>query len=288
MSEFSQTPVALARPAWIRARCGVSTDIDNTREILRRHALHTVCESAQCPNLGACWAQRHATVMILGDECTRGCRFCGVTACKPRPPDPDEPRRVAAAVAESGLRHIVLTSVTRDDLPDGGSAHWAATLRAVRAACPEASIEALIPDFAGDAAALRAVFEARPDILGHNLETVPRLYPLVRSGADYGRSLDVLRAANAFGLVAKTSLMLGLGETDAEVLATLGDARSVGVRIVFLGQYLQPSPRHAPVLRYVSPADFAALREQAQALGFETVRAAPLLRSSTPPGVADA
>jgi lipoic acid synthetase len=182
----------------------------------------------------------------------------------------------------------VLTSVTRDDLPDGGASHWAATLRAVRAAAPTVSIEALVPDFGGSPESLRTVFEARPDVFGHNLETVPRLYPVVRSGADYARSLDVLRAAAAFGLVTKTSLMLGLGETDDEVLETLRDARGVGVSIAFLGQYLPPSADHAPVLRYVSPDGFNALRARALELGFDTVRAAPLLRSSTPPGVADA
>lgn len=225
--------------------------------------------------------------MILGDLCTRGCRFCGVTARCPAPPDPDEPRRVAEAVAESGLRHVVLTSVTRDDLPDGGAAHWVATLRAVRAAAPSVSLEALVPDFGGDAPALRAVCEARPDIFGHNLETVPRLYPLVRSGASYVRSLGVLRTAADLGLLTKTSVMLGLGETDDEVLRTLRDARAVGVRIAFLGQYLQPSAEHAPVLRYVAPAEFVEFRDRALTLGFDTVRAAPLLRSSTPPGVAD-
>lgn len=277
----------LPKPAWIRARCGSDASLDTTRGILRRHALHTVCESALCPNLGACWSLGHVTLMILGDLCTRGCAFCGVTARCPQLPDPGEPDRVAAAVAESGLRHVVLTSVTRDDLPDGGAAHWATTLRAVRANNPDVTIEALVPDFGGDASAVRTVCEAHPDVFAHNLETVPRLYPAIRTGADYPRSLEVLRLAAGFGLPTKTSLMLGLGETDGEVLATLRDARAAGVRIAFLGQYLQPSPRHAPVARYVPPEAFATLRQQALALGFDTVRAAPLLRSSTPPGVAD-
>ncbi len=278
----------LPKPFWIRARLSTGPDFAATQALIHRHGLHTVCESALCPNRGACWSRRHATVMILGDKCTRGCRFCGVTAKRPEPPDPDEPRRVGEAVAESGLRHVVLTSVTRDDLPDGGAAHWVATIEAVRHHAPQATLEVLIPDFRGQRDEILAVCATRPDILGHNLETVPRLYPLVRSGAGYRRSLEVLRIAAEDGCLAKTSLMLGLGETDDEVIDALRDAREAGVRIVFLGQYLQPTPAHAPVLRYVSPAEFHALRERALGLGFDSVRAAPLLRSSTPPGVADA
>lgn len=270
------------RPDWLRARCGDAAALDAVRLRLRALGLHTVCESAQCPNLGHCWTHGHATVLLLGDRCTRGCRFCGIEARRPLPPDPAEPGRLAALLAAAPLRHVVLTSVTRDDLPDGGAAHWVATLRAIRARAPHLTLEALVPDFAGDPAALRTVAEARPDILAHNLETVPRLYPTIRLGADYVRSLSLLRQATAFGLATKTSLMVGLGETDDELLATLADARAAGVSIAYLGQYLAPTPAHAPVRRYVSPEEFDRLRDRALALGFSTVRAAPLLRSSFP------
>ncbi len=289
MPTDSPRPIAPGKkPSWIRVRWTDAPAVEQTRASLLRHSLNTVCESAQCPNLGACWAQGHATVMLLGAHCTRNCRFCGVSAQPPEAVDADEPRRVAAAIAASPLRHVVLTSVTRDDLVDGGAAHWAATIRAVREAAPGVTIEALIPDFGGQRSALQTVAAERPDILGHNLETVPRLYPEIRSGACYARSLDVLRGAADCGLVVKTSLMLGLGETEPEVVQTLRDARAAGTRIAFLGQYLQPTPAHAPVVAFIPPEAFDALRRKVLELGFETVRAAPLLRSSTPPGVADA
>jgi lipoic acid synthetase len=206
---------------------------------------------------------------------------------QPTPVDADEPRRVAEAVAELEARSIVITSVTRDDLPDGGAAHWVATIEAIRARQPDVQVEVLIPDFAGNMKAADSVVETRPEIYGHNLETVPRLYPFVRRGANYGTSLEVLRRGAKAGLVAKTALMVGLGETDEELLETIKDAREAGVKVVYIGQYLQPSVLHAPVERFVSPAEFAELRRKALALGFDDVRAAPMLRSSTPDGIAE-
>jgi lipoic acid synthetase len=275
-----QTATCGPKPPWIRVRAGQGAAFEATRDRLRQHGLHTVCEEALCPNRGRCWSHGRATVLILGDRCTRGCRFCNVDKRAVRPPDLDEPARVAAAVQASGLREVVLTSVTRDDLPDGGAALWAETVRRVRAAVPDALLEVLTPDFGGDPAALDVVLAARPDVFGHNLETVPRLYPQVRPEADYLRSLAVLRRAAAAAPIVKTSLMLGLGETPDEITATLRDARLAGCRIFYAGQYLQPSARHVPVARYVEPAEFDRIRDAALALGFDFVASAPLVRSS--------
>ena len=271
-------PVRL--PPWIRVRVGQSDTFQATREHLRAHGLHTVCEEAACPNMGHCWARGRATILILGDRCTRGCRFCNVDKRPVLPPVADEPQRVAAAVRETGLKEVVITSVTRDDLPDCGAAIWATTIRVVRETVPGVLIEALVPDFGGDPEAIGIVIQARPAIFGHNLETVPRLYPHVRPQADYARSLRVLRQASDAGLAAKTSLMLGLGETMEEVEAVMRDARAAGCTIFYAGQYLQPTPRHEPVARYVEPAEFDSLRDTAHALGFTRVAAAPLVRSS--------
>ena len=279
MSEQT-SPVNGCKPSWIRVRIGSNEAFHATKLRLRGHGLHTVCEEALCPNLGHCWSRGHATLLILGDRCTRGCRFCNVDKRAVLPPDPDEPRRAAAAVRDAGLQEVVLTSVTRDDLPDGGAAHWAQTVEAIRAALPDVLIEVLVPDFGGDPAALDTVIAARPDVFGHNLETVPRLYPLARPEADYARSLAVLRRASDAGLIAKTSLMLGLGETSEEIEQTLRDARAAGCRIFFAGQYLQPSARHLPVSRYVEPAAFDRLRDLAYSLGFAFAASAPLVRSS--------
>jgi len=272
--------VAGCRPPWIRVRVGQSEAFQATQERLRAHGLHTVCEEAACPNMGHCWAHGRATILILGDRCTRGCRFCNVDKRPVLPPDADEPQRVAAAVRETGLKEVVITSVTRDDLPDGGATIWAQTVRAVREATPEILIEILVPDFGGDPEAIDTVIRTRPAIFGHNLETVPRLYSHVRPQADYARSLRVLRQASDAGLAAKTSLMLGLGETMEEVEAVMRDARAAGCSIFYAGQYLQPTPRHEPVARYVEPAEFDALRDKAYALGFTRVASAPLIRSS--------
>jgi lipoic acid synthetase len=220
------------------------------------------------------------TLMILGDRCTRRCRFCNVATHPAAPPDPGEPARVAAALARLGLRHAVITSVTRDDLPDGGASHWAETIAAVREACPEVTVEALVPDFRGDPEAIDAVLAARPHVFAHNLETVRRLTPAVRSHAEYDRSLAVLARASASGAVSKSGIMAGLGETPPEIEETLADLRRAGVRLVTIGQYLQPSREHLPVASYLEPAGFEALRRTAEALGFDHVAAGPLVRSS--------
>jgi lipoic acid synthetase len=274
------TPERGAKPPWLRVTVGQNDTFAATRTRLRAYGLHTVCEEAACPNLGRCWRHGRATVMLLGDRCTRGCRFCNVDKRAVLPPDPDEPQRVAQALRETGLKEVVLTSVTRDDLPDGGAAHWARTVEALHAAAPGVLVEVLVPDFNGDPAAVDTVIRARPEVFGHNLETVPRLYPQARPQADYARSLAVLRQASAAGMITKTSVMLGLGETAAELEQTLRDARAAGCSIFYAGQYLQPTPRHLPVARYVEPAEFDRLRAAALSLGFEFVASAPLVRSS--------
>jgi lipoic acid synthetase len=277
---FTPLPPDGPRPDWLKIRVRCGGEIPATRARLQSLGLNTVCASAACPNICHCWSRGHATILILGPECTRHCRFCNVSKGAPVPPDPEEPRRVAEAVRDSGLGEVVVTSVTRDDLPDGGAAHWADTVSAIRAAAPGVRIEVLTPDFQDDANALKTVFATLPDIFGHNLETVPRLYRAVRPEADYARSLAVLRAAAAAGLTVKTSLMLGLGETDDEIFRTLADARAAGASIVFMGQYLRPSPRHVPVAGYLSPEHFAALGEAAKRFGFAAVESAPFVRSS--------
>ncbi len=277
---FTPLPPDGPRPDWLKIRVSCAGEMSATRARLQSLGLNTVCASAACPNICHCWSCGHATILILGPECTRHCRFCNVSKGAPAPPDPDEPKRVAEAVRDSGLGEVVVTSVTRDDLPDGGAAHWSDTINAIRTAAPGVKIEVLTPDFQGDANALKTVFATRPDIFGHNLETVPRLYRAVRPEADYARSLAVLRAAADVGLAVKTSLMLGLGETDDEIYRTLADARAVGASIVFMGQYLRPSPRHVPVAGYLSPEHFTALGEAAKSLGFAAVESAPFVRSS--------
>ena len=268
------------KPPWLRVRVGGGAQFQATADRLRAYHLNTVCEAAHCPNLGHCWSCGRATVMILGDRCTRGCRFCNVDKLAVLPPDANEPDAVAQAVAESGLREVVLTSVTRDDLPDGGAAHWAATVNAVRRRSPAIMIEVLVPDFCGDRQHLAHVLAAKPDVFGHNLETVPRLYPVARPQADFNRSLAVLQQAREAGFVTKTSLMLGLGETEEEVADVLRQARAVGVAILYLGQYLQPSPRHLSIAAYITPEQFDAYGVLARNLGFGFVASAPLIRSS--------
>jgi lipoic acid synthetase len=244
--------------------------------------VHTVCQSARCPNLGECFARGRATFMILGDVCTRDCGFCAVTHGEPAPPDEEEPGRVAEAARRLGLRHVVVTSVTRDDLPDGGAAHFAATVSAVRERLPGATVETLTPDFGGSREALRTALAGGPDVFNHNVETVPRLYREVRPQADYERSLRVLAWARAMGGGAptKSGFMVGLGETEAEVAALLRDLRSAGVEAVTVGQYLQPTRRHLPVAEYVRPAVFQEYERAARAMGFRHVLAGPLVRSS--------
>jgi lipoic acid synthetase len=243
--------------------------------------LHTVCEEAHCPNLGECWSRGTATFMILGEVCTRACGFCAVrTGLPERPPDPDEPRRVADAVARMGLRHAVVTSVNRDDQPDGGAGIFAATIREIRAQVPGCAVEVLVPDFKGRWDALSIVWDARPDVLNHNVETVPRLYREARAGASFPRSLELLKRSKDAGLLTKSGVMLGLGEERPEVEETIRAIRASGTDILTLGQYLRPSPRHLPVRRYYSPEDFDALRVFAVALGFAHVESGPLVRSS--------
>jgi len=250
------------------------------RGIVRRHGLHTVCEEALCPNLGDCWQHGRATVMILGNRCTRRCGFCNVNSAQPAAPDNSEPARVAAAIADMKLDEVVLTSVTRDDLPDGGAQLWAETITRIRALCSDICIEALIPDFRGDPDALKTVFRTRPDILAHNLETVPSLYPIVRPQADYSRALDILKTANRHGLIAKTGIMVGLGESFSQVVEVMRDAQVCGCSIFTIGQYLQPSREHLPVRRYVEPAEFEHYRHAGLELGLPLVVSGPLVRSS--------
>jgi lipoic acid synthetase len=269
-------------PEWIRARAPTGPAVAETRAIVRALGLHTVCEEAQCPNLGECWAHHTATVMLLGDTCTRNCRFCAVSHGRPLAVDPEEPERVAEAVARLELRHVVITSVNRDDLADGGAGHFAATACAVHARVPDCTIEVLIPDLQGDHAALAVVVAAPITILNHNTETVPRLYKRVRPGALYERSLELLAAAKRLRpeLRTKTGLMLGLGETRDEVIAVLRDLRTKGCDVLTLGQYLRPGPSELPVERYVTPGEFATLGADARELGFAHVESGPLVRSS--------
>jgi lipoic acid synthetase len=273
-------PKPLPKPPWLKVRLPSGSRCADLKILLREYGLHTVCEEALCPNLGECWGHGRATVMILGGTCSRRCRFCNVSSERPSGCDTDEPRRVAEAVRKMGLREIVVTSVTRDDLPDGGAGIWAETIRRIRALAPGVLVEVLVPDFAGNHKALAGVINERPDVFGHNLETVPRLYPDVRAEADYARSLDVIRRAHRSGLVTKTSLMVGVGETDDEVLAVMHDAREAGADIFFIGQYLQPSHAHVPVKRYVQPETFDGYRGQGFDFGFSVVVSAPLVRSS--------
>ncbi len=276
----ARAPAPGPKPAWLKVKLPKGRTYFELKELVRREKLHTVCESASCPNVGECWGRGVATFMLLGEVCTRSCGFCDVKTARPQRLDDDEPQRVARAVRALKLRHAVLTSVNRDELPDGGAAIWAETIRAVRRLNPACSIETLIPDFEGSERDLLTVLDAAPDILGHNTETVPRLYPGVRPQAKYPRSLELLARAKARGARTKTGLMLGLGEGADEVRQVMRDLSQVNCDILTLGQYLQPSRRHLPVARYVHPDEFAALRDEALALGFAHCEAGPLVRSS--------
>ena len=275
-------PARPAKPAWIRVRAPGSAAHAETVRIVRGHGLHTVCEEAGCPNIGECWAKRHATFMIMGDTCTRACAFCNVRTGMPRPLDANEPERVAAAAKELGLAHIVVTSVDRDDLADGGAAHFARVIRALHEAAPAMTVEVLTPDFLRKERALETVLAAAPDVFNHNLETVPRLYLSIRPGARYFHSLRLLQRAKEIDrkVFTKSGIMVGLGETREEVMQVMDDMRSAGVDFLTIGQYLQPSPRHAPVVRFVPPDEFDGLRRIAIAKGFALVAASPLTRSS--------
>ncbi|OGP18893.1 MAG: lipoyl synthase [Deltaproteobacteria bacterium GWB2_65_81] len=270
------------RPDWLKVRAPSGQRVEEVSGTLARHGLRTVCREARCPNVGECWGAGTATVILLGGICTRGCAFCSVPAGVPAPPDPAEPDRVANAAAELSWRHVVVTSVTRDDLRDGGAAHFAAVVRALRRKAPGATVEPLIPDFAGDADALRCVVDAAPDILAHNVETVPRLYPVVRKGADYDRSLGLIRRAAAMrpSLPLKSGIMVGFGETEGEVMAVFRDLFVAGCRSLTVGQYLPPSKDHMPPAEYVTPETFEVLADAARGIGFPRVLSGPLVRSS--------
>lgn len=270
------------KPRWLRRSLPTSPEYGKVQKLLQGASLNTVCQEARCPNQWECFSSRTATFMIMGATCTRSCCFCNVAGGRPGPLDPDEPRRLAEAARELGLRYVVVTSVTRDDLPDGGAAHFAATIGALREAIGEVFVEVLIPDLQGRERDLATIFDARPDVLNHNLETVPRLYPTVRPQAVYERSLDVFRTLRRLApeLPGKSGLMLGLGETDDEVTAVLDDLLKAGCSILTLGQYLQPSARHLPVVEYVTPEAFEAWRERALGMGFADVASGPFVRSS--------
>lgn len=276
------TPI-LRKPEWLRVRAPGSAGYNATRDIVKTHGLTTVCEEAACPNIGECWSQSHATMMIMGEVCTRACAFCNVTTGKPDALDPTEPDRVADAVAKMGLKHVVITSVDRDDLADGGAAHFAEVVRAIRAAAPSTTIEILTPDFLRKpVSAAELIIDAKPDVFNHNLETVPRLYLSIRPGARYYHSLRLLervkeRDPNQF---TKSGLMVGLGETKEEVMQVMDDMRSAGVDFLTIGQYLQPTRKHAAIDRFVTPDEFKAYEEIARAKGFLMVSASPLTRSS--------
>lgn len=271
------------RPEWLKVRFFGGENYQELKRIMRTLDLHTVCESARCPNLGECWEHRTATFMILGNICTRACGFCAVPSGKPiGPPDEDEPRRVADAVEQMGLRYAVVTSVNRDDQEDGGAGIFARTIGEIRRRVPGCKIEVLIPDFGGDWPALETVIAARPDVLNHNTETVPRLYRQVRKGALYERSLELLRRAKerAPAMPTKTGMMLGLGEEREEVLATMRDLAAQGTNILTLGQYLQPTREHLPIARYIRPDEFAEYKTLGEQMGFKHVESGPLVRSS--------
>jgi len=271
------------KPAWIRVKAPSSQGYKDTREILKSNRLHTVCEEAGCPNVGECWSHGHATMMIMGEICTRGCTFCNVATGRPEALDPFEPGRVADAVAKLGLRHVVLTSVDRDDLEDGGAAHFAQTIRAIRHRAPEATIEVLTPDFLRcGPAALETVVAARPDVFNHNLETVPGLYPSVRPGARYFHSLRLLQRVKEIdpAMFTKSGIMVGLGETREAVLQVMDDMRAADIDFLTIGQYLQPTPKHHAVARFVTPEEFKSYETAALGKGFSVVSATPLTRSS--------
>jgi lipoic acid synthetase len=275
-------PLERQRPEWLKVRLPMGPQVEQLRRLMRSKSLHTVCEEAHCPNMAECWGAGTATFMILGDTCTRSCGFCAVKTGRPMELDADEPAHVGDAVARMGLGHAVVTSVNRDELPDGGAAAFAATIREIRRRSPGTTVEVLTPDFRGDGDALDVVLAARPEVMAHNVETVPRLYQRVRPQAVYERSLEVLRRTTerAADLVCKTGIMVGLGETEDEVFATMRDIRAQGTDVLTIGQYLRPSPLHLPIERYWSPEEFARLRDAGVAMGYRHVESGPLVRSS--------
>lgn len=270
------------KPSWLRVKLPSGETFFELKRLVRQHRLHTVCEEAMCPNIGECWSQRSATFMLLGDTCTRSCGFCAVKTGRPGMIDEQEPERVAAAVATLGLRYAVITSVNRDDVPDGGSSMFAATIRAVRQHVPDCRVEVLIPDFKGNWEALAEVVAAQPDVLNHNMESIARLYSIVRPQAKYERSLELLRRVKILAptMRTKSGLMVGLGEQPEEIVETMRDLCRSQCDLLTIGQYLQPSAQHLPVVRYYHPEEFAGLKRQGEALGFVHVEAGPLVRSS--------
>lgn len=268
------------KPEWLKISIGANERYTETKRIVESHCLHTICSSGRCPNMGECWGRGTATFMIGGNICTRSCKFCNTPTGRPLPLDPQEPAHVAESVRLMKLSHAVVTSVDRDDLPDLGAAHWAQTIREIRRLNPDTTLEVLIPDFQGRGELVEQVIEARPDIISHNMETVRRLSPLVRSAAHYDTSLDVIRQIAASGITAKSGIMVGLGETPAEVEEVMDDLRAAGCQIMTIGQYLQPSHRHYPVAEYVTPAQFKRYEETGLAKGFTQVESGPLVRSS--------
>lgn len=270
----------LKKPEWLKIRLGDNEGYSHTKHIVEQHGLCTICTSGRCPNQGECWTRGTATFMILGDICTRACRFCNTKTGRPLPPDSDEPRRVAESIRLMKLKYAVLTSVDRDDLPDLGCGHWVETVKKVRELNPDIKVETLIPDFQGKSELIAQIAQVAPDVVSHNMETVRRLTPQVRSAAKYDRSLQVLKQLANAGIVTKSGLMLGLGETEEELLQAMDDLLSVGCRILTLGQYLQPTRQHLEVQAYIHPDDFARYKEIALAKGFEKVASGPLVRSS--------
>ena len=270
------------KPTWLKRRLPTGTEFEKIRGMITKDGLHTVCQEAACPNIWECFSQKTATFLIMGSRCTRNCRFCAVPDGPLEPPDPDEPARVARVARQMALKYVVVTSVTRDDLPDGGAGIFAKTIEAIRQQIPDAGVEVLIPDFQGSQKSLQTVLNAHPDVLNHNIETVPRLYPRVRPQADYNRSLKLIRRVNEYvpTIPAKSGLMLGLGENREEIEKTLEDMLEAGCRILTLGQYLQPSKNHLPVKRFIPPEDFEKWRQTALSMGFVEVASGPFVRSS--------
>jgi lipoic acid synthetase len=276
----TQAPPKARKPSWLKMKMPAGEEYFNLLKLVNEQNLHTVCQSAKCPNMGECWAAGTATLMILGDICTRSCGFCHIATGRPPTLDLDEPRRVGHAVAQMILKHVVVTSVNRDELPDGGAAVWAHTIREIRAQSPGTNVEVLIPDFCGNWDALQLVLDEQPEILNHNIESVPRLYYKVRPQAKYHRSLKLLQIAKQQGLTTKTGMMLGIGEEPAEIDAVLDDLVSIGVDILTLGQYLQPTVEHLPVERWVHPDEFADWKQRGEARGLRHVESGPMVRSS--------
>jgi lipoic acid synthetase len=272
--------ISIRKPRWLSSKLPVGKEYIRLREIVKNQGLHTICTSGNCPNMGECWSRGTATLMILGDICTRSCLFCGVSTGKPLEADCNEPEKIAQSIKELGLQHCVLTSVTRDDLADGGAAIWAETIHAIKKNCPGTTLETLIPDFRGNLVLVQKIIDSKPEVISHNLETVRQLTPLIRSGADYKRSLSVIKHISDSGTISKSGIMLGLGETKEEVLETMKDLRSVDCAVLTIGQYLQPTPKHHPVQEFIHPDVFGYYREEGLKQGFTHVESSPLVRSS--------